>query len=420
MSDIVRCSNIVKQVNSQAQSGALFTSDIGGGNGVKTRSCCFCLNRLWAWMKGVTYDKNEVAKSINSAFQGVNLCYLQVSEAELATFCRNINQLNITFGKGSKFNQSLIEVITKTSTHVLQKKPTEQIPINKVSSEKTMPVRGRMDIGSAARSDLRHPEHLSVPSERSPLLKRSKRVSRHSTHEDAGKFGLTVGSRNQFENAYGLNETCSGTTLAFLEKSLTQGQAGINSSSIDEVLDRGLTVYRKGISAKNEQARVFGMSEVDARSTQLHPYNLMSYISGITQKNSPSPAQVKTMEELKTKIAYAIDTSLIPIAQNSNPKRSGMTISFNGKTFALNVEINHGKASYIFFDSHGTSASGRKAYTFKANDQRALLEFISGVTEFISREPDADLKKWLSPQEIRELSKPHDGDNELGFFALGF
>lgn len=74
----------------------------------------------------------------------------------------------------------------------------------------------------------------------------------------------------------------------------------------------------------------------------------------------------------------------------------------------------------MFFDSHGTSASGRKAYTFKANDQRALLEFISGVTEFISREPDADLKKWLSPQEIREISKPHDGDNELGFFALGF
>jgi len=63
--------------------------------------------------------------------------------------------------------------------------------------------------------------------------------------------------------------------------------------------------------------------------------------------------------------------------------------------------------------------SGKKAYTFQTNDQRELLEFIGGVTEFISREPDAKLRNWLSPQEIREISKPHDGDNELGFLVVG-
>ena len=96
-----------------------------------------------------------------------------------------------------------------------------------------------------------------------------------------------------------------------------------------------------------------------------------------------------------------------------------MTISFNGKTFALNVEINRGAVSYMFFDSHGIEDSGGKAYTFQTNDQRELLEFIGGVTKFISRKPDADLMKWLTPKEIQEISKPHDGDNELGFLVVG-
>ena len=60
MSDAVRCSNIIKQVNDHANEGGLLTSDIGLENGATSRSCCFCMDRLWAWMKGVSYDKNEV------------------------------------------------------------------------------------------------------------------------------------------------------------------------------------------------------------------------------------------------------------------------------------------------------------------------------------------------------------------------
>ncbi|QVL56317.1 MAG: hypothetical protein KFB95_03735 [Simkaniaceae bacterium] len=100
MSDAVRCSNIIKQVNNHANEGGLLTSDIGLENGATSRSCCFCLDRLWAWMKGVSYDKNEVAKAINTAFQGVNLSHLQVSQAELQLFSRNLLQLNSKFSKG--------------------------------------------------------------------------------------------------------------------------------------------------------------------------------------------------------------------------------------------------------------------------------------------------------------------------------
>ncbi|QVL54823.1 MAG: hypothetical protein KFB95_05765 [Simkaniaceae bacterium] len=241
-----------------------------------------------------------------------------------------------------------------------------------------------------------------------------------SSSRGSGTRGMVTGSRSQFENMHGVRESCSGTTLAFLDRSLNRGQRGMGSVAIDEVLDNGLGIYRTGIAAKNKQASALGVSEIDARSTQLHPYNLLDYVGdGLTQKVSPKSSQVGSTRELQARISQAIDSTLIPIAQDSNPQRAGMTMSFNGKTFALNVEINRGQVSYMFFDSHGTKDSGKKAYTFQTNDQRELLEFIGGVTEFISREPDAKLRNWLSPQEIREISKPHDGDNELGFLVVG-
>ena len=231
---------------------------------------------------------------------------------------------------------------------------------------------------------------------------------------------MIKGPRSQFENVHGIRESCSGTTLAFLDRSLNRGQRGMGSAAIDAVLDNGLGIYRTGIAAKREQARALGVSEIDARSTQLHPYNLLDYVGdGLTQKVSPKSSQVESKGELQARISHAINSTLIPIARESNPQSAGMTISFNGKTFALNVEVNRGQVSYMFFDSHGTKDSGGKAYTFQTNDQRELLEFIGGVTEFISRKPDAELMKWLSPEEIREISKPHDGDNELGFLVVG-
>jgi len=232
--------------------------------------------------------------------------------------------------------------------------------------------------------------------------------------------GMVKGPRSQFDNVYGIRETCSGTTLAFLDRSLKSGQKNMGSPAIDEILDSGLGVYRTGLAAKNSQARALGVSVIDARSKQLHPYNLLDYVdNGLTQKVSPKGGQVKSEKELQARIAHAIDTTLIPAAQDSNPPRAGMTISFNGKTFALNVEINRGQVNYMFFDSHGTKASGGKAYTFQTNDQKELLKFIGGVTEFISRKPDTALLEWLTPEEIREIAKPHDGDNELGFLVVG-
>jgi hypothetical protein len=241
-----------------------------------------------------------------------------------------------------------------------------------------------------------------------------------SSSQGSERRGMVKGPRSQFENVYGIRESCSGTTLAFLDRSLNRGQREMGSAAIDAVLDNGLGIYRKGIAAKHEQAKAFGVSEIDARSTQLHPYNLLDYVDdGLTKKVSPKSSQVGSKGELQARIAHAIDSTLIPIAQDSNPQRAGMTISFNGKTFALNVEINRGQVSYMFFDSHGTKNSAGKAYTFQTNDQKELTEFIGGVTEFISRKPDADLMKWLTPKEIQEISKPHDGDNELGFLVVG-
>ena len=62
-------------------------------------------------MNGVSYDKNEVAKSINTAFKGVDLTHLTVSKEELNLFQKNLIQLNSKFRRGSKFDQKFDTVI---------------------------------------------------------------------------------------------------------------------------------------------------------------------------------------------------------------------------------------------------------------------------------------------------------------------
>lgn len=323
---------------------------------------------------------------------------------------RNIETMFLRFDSSMSPRQSLLELqdgIDVLAATILSQKGTLEGTIVEVYSQRFSKLQD---------SFLNPPEEKEYKS--SSLSSGSIRGA--SSSLGSGRREMVTGSRSQFENIHGVRESCSGTTLAFLDRSLNRGQRGMGSVAIDEVLDNGLGIYRTGIAAKNKQARALGVSEIDARSTQLHPYNLLDYVGdGLTQKVSPKSSQVGSTRELQARISQAIDSTLIPIAQDSNPQRAGMTISFNGKTFALNVEINRGQVSYMFFDSHGTKDSGKKAYTFQTNDQRELLEFIGGVTEFISREPDAELRKWLSPQEIREISKPHDGDNELGFLVVG-
>jgi len=124
MGDAVRCSNIIKQINDHSCGGLVLTSKIGLGNGAVSRLNGF--SRMWAWCKGASYNKNEVAKSINTVFQNVNVSHLNVSEAELDAFCLNMNKLGITFNKGSGFNQSIIPTINKVSTYVLRETPTRR------------------------------------------------------------------------------------------------------------------------------------------------------------------------------------------------------------------------------------------------------------------------------------------------------
>jgi len=222
MSDAIRCSNIIKQVNDHANRGGLLTSDIGLKNGTTTRSCWFCLDRLWALIKGVSYNKNEVAKSINTAFQGVNLSYLKVSKAELETFCRNVNQLNLTFGKGNKFDQSLLGVITTTSTHVLQKKPTGQaLPVPKVASQRATVKTGHMGRATAARPELgRSNRHSASSSARTPF--QSRRVKSYGTAASLHRTSRRVGVSAKAQSF-----------LAFYHN----GQKGRNGFTIDEILN---------------------------------------------------------------------------------------------------------------------------------------------------------------------------------------
>jgi hypothetical protein len=161
MDNTVQCSEIIRQVNDHAHEGGLLTSDIGLKNGVTSRSCCFCMDRLWAWMKGVSYDKNEVAMSIKTAFNGVKLQYLQVTPEELKRFSLNLNQLNNKFSKGSKFDQRFGEVIAVVGDHVFHRKPTGLVEASKRST-------GNMRGASASRN----PVVPKAPVETTPLRSR--------------------------------------------------------------------------------------------------------------------------------------------------------------------------------------------------------------------------------------------------------
>ena len=190
MSDAVRCSNIIKQVNDHANEGGLLTSDIGLENGATSRSCCFCMDRLWAWMKGVSYDKNEVAKSINTAFQGVNLSHLNVSEAELQIFSQNLEKLSRKFTNGSKFNQDLGGTINPVGLHVLTRKPTRQTPFVRSAPPKRST--GNMGGASAARPFLRTTT-VKATVETTPLRSHRSQVygKTHSSHGTGREVALS-------------------------------------------------------------------------------------------------------------------------------------------------------------------------------------------------------------------------------------
>ena len=73
------------------------------------------------------------------------------------------------------------------------------------------------------------PEHKS-----SSLSSRS--IMGASSSRGSERHGMVRGPRSQFENVHGIRESCSGTTLAFLDRSLNRGQRGMGSAAIDAVL----------------------------------------------------------------------------------------------------------------------------------------------------------------------------------------
>lgn len=104
--DINRCQNIINQINDHSQTRVLFTNNIGLENGFKKRSICFCIDRLWAWIKGTSYDKNQVANTISDAFHDLDFSQLNTSEEDLQNFYRNLRTLRDKFSQSSQFDAS--------------------------------------------------------------------------------------------------------------------------------------------------------------------------------------------------------------------------------------------------------------------------------------------------------------------------
>lgn len=223
---------------------------------------------------------------------------------------------------------------------------------------------------------------------------------------------LIKGSINQLK--YG-REICSGATLIFLNTVLKKGQDSITSPMIDSILKDGSELYLKGLDKKRRQAQINGVSQIEAQSRQLHSFDLIEFVE-LKTRISPHSIKTQNKTDLKKGIQKVVESTLLPLAQSEN--RSGMTISFNGKIYAISVEMNEEKPQFIFFDSHGADIADNMAYVYKTNDLNDLTRFIGEVVGFISRKVEGKEAEGLSPEELAIISMPLDGDNEIGFFVV--
>ncbi|MCB1109980.1 MAG: hypothetical protein KDK64_03295 [Chlamydiia bacterium] len=234
---------------------------------------------------------------------------------------------------------------------------------------------------------------------------------------------MIEGETNQYTNPYGYREICSGTALAFLDIALNHGQATIDRAGIGTALNLGAEMYHNALGRKQKQDAVLGVEVSDAQSQQLHPFNVVDQARyGMVQKRSPKSVSVKNPREFKASLADVIGSQLVPLAQAEG--RSGMTLSFNGKTYGISVEMKRDTPVFMFFDSHGVRASHDNAFAFATSDLEELVDFIGDNASFMSRALDEALVKTLIADgmprdQIALLGAPQDGDNEMGFFLVG-
>lgn len=419
----IQLNTLIDQVNQQADTNQLLSSAIGTSKGIRKRPSSI-IGCIWAWLTGPSLNKNRVAKSINAVCQNIDWSETQISDDKLSAFLKNLEKLEKKFSKKKKsYHQSLNRTINKIKEYIHQKEaispsPAESIPDHDSGYQDSESELSLSNLSLYSETLESHHE-LESDSEVSHLSQTTNLQPNKSTNEETV---LVTGSKNQFDNNERIRESCSGTTLAFLDRSLYKGQKDISSDVIDQILKNGLDIYQKGMLAKQETCRHLqnaGIRTTDALSTQLHPYDLLRYVTnGLITKPSRQSSQVRNKQELRRTISDAISLSLSHISKDQSRQSVGMTITFNGKTFALNMEVNHGKVSYMFFDSHGTAISNHKAYTFRTEVLGEILDIISSTTEFISREIQPSLRDVLTEQEIRTISQPQDGDNELGFFTV--
>lgn len=239
-------------------------------------------------------------------------------------------------------------------------------------------------------------------------------ASRASSSEP--HLGIIEGSINQRVNKYGYNETCSGAAVTFLDATLNGGTDGINGKFIDQILGTGADVYHQGLEMKKAQESVLGVSVEEQASQQLHAYNLIDLVpNGLKQVVSPKSVQVSNPRELTDVIERTVERSLIPNALSNG--QSGMTISFNGKTYALVVSVKKEGPEYTFFDSHGTSPS-KPALAIQTSRLSDIQSYLVANVQFVDNTVDPELAKALSKEELAMISAAQDGQNKVGFCVM--
>lgn len=257
-------------------------------------------------------------------------------------------------------------------------------------------------------------ETVNISNRRSlAYLVRDHQLPQENNESEISKEQLIKGSKNQFK--FG-REICSGATLAFLEAVLKKEYNTIRPPIIDSILTDGLEIYSKGLKLKQNGPIIQGVSQIDSQSRQLHPIDLLEFTT-LKGHRSPESKILKDERGFKDFLKNLIEVYLVPLAQREN--KIGMTMTFNGKTYAISIEIQDDIPQFVFFDSHGHQISDHMAYIYKTNEIIEFTSFIARIVEFISRKVEGGETEGLTLSEVELLSMPQDGDNEIGCFIVG-
>ncbi|MCB1107915.1 MAG: hypothetical protein KDK76_07465 [Chlamydiia bacterium] len=229
---------------------------------------------------------------------------------------------------------------------------------------------------------------------------------------------LIVGTINQKANAKGYGETCSGTAVAFLAKTLTENRPTINGQFIDDVVREGNEAYDAIYSRKQAYMKtVSGIDEESAASRQLAAMDIQeAFADRLSPGKSPGMVEVKNSAELTNALRSGVNQLLA-----DGHKFFGMTLTLNGKTYALTVDARGREPQFIFFDSHGTGESLGNAFALQTTNREALFRKIGETAEFVNHTIDSNLAAILSKDELTQLQENYDKEsrhNRLGAYVV--